>query len=196
MGKMSLALLVIFSFKMSHAEATQVEVLRMACTERILSAQGDDPENTLVVEQIYDPMTESGNPNFPNLDRFLEEHPNPTHLPLESRGVLSIHPGVPDDLSSEAINSFLNQPDLETELSMEGSVNRTHRIVYQFQNTEQKVRMDFDQSSLESTFMRTGSFPAETSRLFECSEPYRASRTIDFQGQGEEVLSEESIVVN
>ncbi len=196
---MSRIFIVIFSIVSANtglAETLQVEVMRMACTERILSSQGADPENTLIVEQVYDPMTESGNPSFPNLDRFLEEHPNPNQLPFVSRGILSIHPGIPEDLNPEAIDAFIDQPGLETEFSVEGSINRTHRIVYQFENTEQKIRMDFDQSSLQSTFMRTGDFPTESSRLFECSEPYRVTKIIEARGSEEEVFNEETIVVN
>ncbi len=196
MNRIFIAFITIISAKTVFAETQQVDVMRMACTELKVVTRGSDPRNTLVIDQIYDPMRESGNHNIPTLENFLEDQPDPNRIPFRSRGVLSIHPGVPSELTPEAINEFLDQPDLETELSMEGSIDRTHRLVYDFQNTAEKVRMIFNQRSLFNTYMHTGVFPTEDTRLWDCTEPYRVTKTIEVQGSEEETLNEESIVVN
>ena len=196
MGKFSLITIILLSFQIGHAQTEEVDVMRMACVELQVTTRTANAENTLVIDQIYDPMRESGNPDIPTLENFLEDQPDANRIPFRSRGVLSIHPGVPSELTPAAINEFLDQPDLETELSMEGSIDRTHRLVYDFQNTAEKVRMIFNQRSLFNTYMHTGVFPTEDTRLWDCTEPYRVTKTIEIQDAEEEILNEESIVVN
>ncbi len=197
MSRIFVFIIPFISVNLVFAETRQVAVMRMACTELKVVTRGSDPRNTLVIDQIYDPTRESGNANIPTLENFLEDYPEPSRLPFESRGVLSIHPGVPSELTPAAINEFLDQPDLETELSMEGSIDRTHDLVYDFRHTgAEQVRMIFNQRSLFNTYMHTGVFPTEDTRLWDCTEPYRVTKTIDVQGAEEEILNEESIVVN
>ena len=197
MRRIFIAIISIISANTVFAETQQGEVMRMACVELQVTTRTANVENTLVIDQIYDPLRESGSTNTPTLENFLEDYPEPSRLPFVSRGVLSIHPGVPSELTPAAINEFLDQPDLETELSMEGSIDRTHDLVYDFRHTgAEQVRMIFNQRSLFNTYMHTGVFPTEDTRLWDCTEPYRVTKTIDVQGTEEEILNEESIVVN